>query len=87
MLLVLLTVLGWMMAAIQSTVNSAATAKEDAEKVIAITAERARDNQQAIRVIEATLPRIEKGVDAIQAEQVANRTLLVKIAAHRDRVE
>ena len=55
-----------------------------ATRITENTAEKAAANATAIRVIESALPRIEKGVDAIQAEQVANRTLLMRIATHKD---
>jgi len=79
MLPVFLCILGWMMVAIQSTINSAADAKEHAEAMIIVTAERSRDNQQAIRVIEATLKRVDDGVGEVKAEQVRSRDLLMKI--------
>lgn len=77
---VFLCVLGWMMVAIQSAVNSVAAGKEQAETMFRATDARSLDNQQAIRVIEATMKRVDDGVGEVKAEQIRNRDLLMKIA-------
>ena len=75
--------------AVYSQCRDILEAAERAQRTATVTAERAAEkaahNGTAIKVIESTLPRIEKGVDEIRTKQDATQALLVKIAAHRDK--